>query len=429
MSLNLFRVKSDFFRNVATLILGTSIAQLLPILISPILTRAYTPEEFGVFALFTTLGTILGTIATGRYELAIMLPKAEHKSLSVAVLSIGLTAIMTLTFVTVFYGFKGDIAHLLQNDAIMSWLIFVPIFVFLYGFYQNINYWHNRHARFKILALSRVFQSTITSVIQLISGIFHFGVGGLISGLIIGQFSSVFVLVLSRRNKWIIHINKLHLRRILFEGKKYIKFPLIDGPTSLLNVLSAQLPNVLFAILFSPATAGFYFLTQRVLQAPVTLISGAFLDVFKQKAGEEFQRYGHARNIYKKTIKVLLLISVIPSIIAFIILPDLFSLFFGKTWHEAGIFAQILMPAIFMRFIVSPLSFIIYIAQKQKWNLICMIILCVGVGGSLFLSKDATDAIKGISTSYVIYYLLHLFISMKLAGFFRNKTSPSTLEK
>lgn len=418
MSLNFLRVKSDFIRNVATLIFGTSIAQLLPILISPILTRAYTPEEFGVFAMFTTLGTILGTVATGRYELAIMLPKTQRKALSVALLSFILTTFVCLLSIGLFSGFRVSISCLLENSAIAAWLFLVPVFAFFYGSYQIINYWHNRHIRFKILSVSRVLQSIVTSGIQLLAGIFHFGVGGLITGLVVGQFTSFFWLLIRGRSDWKTFSNRLHLQRVLCEGKKYISFPLIDGPTSLLNVLSAQLPNVLFAILFSPAAAGFYFLTQRVLQAPVTLISGAFLDVFKQKASEEFQVYGHAKNIYKKTFKVLLLISLVPSIIAFFILPELFSFFFGKAWHEAGIFAQILMPAIFMRFLVSPLSFIIYIAQKQKWNLICMIILCSGVVASLFLSKDALDAMKGISASYVFYYSLHLAISMRLAGFF-----------
>ena len=419
MSLNYIRVKSEFFRNVVTLIFGTTIAQLLPILISPILTRAYTPEEFGVFAMFITLGTILGTIATGRYELAIMLPKTQRKALSVAILSVVLTTLVCFIAIGFFYGFRNNIAYLLDHYAIAPWLLLVPLYSFFYGNYQVVNYWHNRHIRFKTLSLSRVLQSFVTCCIQLIAGIFHLGIGGLINGLIIGQCTSFLRLFICGWMEWKTLFDKLHLRRVLFEGRKYISFPLIDGPTSLLNVLSSQLPNILFAILFSPTAAGYYFLTQRILQAPVTLVSGAFLDVFKQKASEEFKIYGHAKHIYKKTFVSLFFISIIPSVVAFIILPELFSLFFGKSWYEAGLFAQIMMPAIVMRFVVSPLSFIIYIAGKQKWNLICMIMLCGGVIASLFLCKDATEAMKTISASYVIYYCLHLVISMRLAGFFK----------
>ncbi|MED9499782.1 O180 family O-antigen flippase, partial [Escherichia marmotae] len=271
MSLNYIRVKSEFFRNVVTLIFGTTIAQLLPILISPILTRAYTPEEFGVFAMFITLGTILGTIATGRYELAIMLPKTQRKALSVAILSVVLTTLVCFIAIGFFYGFRNNIAYLLDHYAIAPWLLLVPLYSFFYGNYQVVNYWHNRHIRFKTLSLSRVLQSFVTCCIQLIAGIFHLGIGGLIIGLIIGQCTSFLWLFICGWMEWKTLFDKLHLRRVLFEGRKYISFPLIDGPTSLLNVLSSQLPNILFAILFSPTAAGYYFLTQRILQAPVTL--------------------------------------------------------------------------------------------------------------------------------------------------------------
>jgi len=49
--INKLKLKSEFAKNVLTLMTGTTIAQAIPIAISPILTRIYTPEDFGVFAL------------------------------------------------------------------------------------------------------------------------------------------------------------------------------------------------------------------------------------------------------------------------------------------------------------------------------------------------------------------------------------------
>ncbi|WLI77671.1 oligosaccharide flippase family protein [Kosakonia sp. H02] len=421
MSRYQYIMKSVFFRNVFTLMFGTSIAQLIPILISPVLTRAYTPTEFGVFATFTTLATIIGTIATGRYELAITLPRNLTKALSIVIFSFSITIFVSLLWLFFFLYFRLEVAQSIKNELVAPWLTWVPIFAFFYAGYQIINYWHNRQARFKVLAISRVFQSIITGTVQLLAGILQFGIGGLVAGVVIGQMFSFIWLLAKAKQDWSSLIGYVSMRRVLFQGREYVNFPLIDGPTSLLNVFSSQLPNILFAILFSPSYAGFYFLTQRVLQAPVTLISGAFLDVFKQKASEEFSRFGHAKNIYKKTFVALFSISTIPAIIGFIFLPVLFKFFFGKSWYEAGVFGQILIPAIYMRFVVSPLSFIIYIAQKQKWNLICMILLCCGVTFSLLYGANATDAVVGISASYVIYYIMHLMISMKLAGFFTKK--------
>ena len=65
---------------------GTSLAQAIPIIISPILTRIYTPEDFGLLALFLSITNIIGSVANGRYELAIMLPKEDEDAINIAAL-------------------------------------------------------------------------------------------------------------------------------------------------------------------------------------------------------------------------------------------------------------------------------------------------------------------------------------------------------
>ncbi|MBE0472058.1 MAG: hypothetical protein IBX55_21445 [Methyloprofundus sp.] len=67
------------------------------------------------------------------------------------------------------------------------------------------------------------------------------------------------------------------------------------------------------------------------------------------------------------------------------------------------------------RFIANPLSFMIYIAEKQIWNFLCMLALFVMILGGLFMSNDAVEAIRMISIAYCLYYVLHLILSFKLA--------------
>ena len=85
---NKLKPKSEFSRNVLTLMTGTTIAQAIPIAISPILTRIYAPEDFGMFALYMSVASIISVIATGRYELAIMLPKKDEDAVNIVALSI-----------------------------------------------------------------------------------------------------------------------------------------------------------------------------------------------------------------------------------------------------------------------------------------------------------------------------------------------------
>ena len=94
---------------------------------------------------------------------------------------------------------------------------------------------------------------------------------------------------------------------------------------------------------------------------------------------------------------------------------DFFAFVFGEPWREAGVYAQILIPALFLRFIANPLSFMIYIAEKQVWNFVCMVALFAMILGSLLVSQDPIQAVMLISSAYTVYYLLHLMLSFKLA--------------
>ncbi len=78
--LSKIKLKSEFSKNTLTLMIGSALAQVIPIIISPILTRVYTPEEFGIFALYITFISIGASLVTAKYETAILLPKKEENA-------------------------------------------------------------------------------------------------------------------------------------------------------------------------------------------------------------------------------------------------------------------------------------------------------------------------------------------------------------
>ncbi len=93
---NRFQPQSEFSKNVLTLMTGSTLSQAIPIAISPILTRLYTPEDFGLYAIFIAIITIFGTIVSGRYELAIMLPENDEHAINIFGLGILITIFMTV---------------------------------------------------------------------------------------------------------------------------------------------------------------------------------------------------------------------------------------------------------------------------------------------------------------------------------------------
>jgi len=396
----------------------TTIAQAIPIAISPILTRIYTPEDFGVFALYMSLTSIITVIATGRYELAIMLPTKDSDAINIMILSIGITSAISLACLIIVYFFNFEITNILNNENISNWLYLIPFSILISGIYTNLNYWFNRKKEYKSLALNRVYQSSTTATTNLSIGFLGLN-SGLILGTFLGQLTSLAILIkkfLKDKKIYDIKINKLE---IFILAKKYIKFPKFDILASLSSVLAQQLPNMLFSIAFNMTTVGYYYLAQKMLGLPITLVASAILDVFKEKASNDFKIYNNARKIYLFTFKKLFLLSFIPSILIFVYAIDLFEIIFGENWKIAGEYSQILVPMLFLRFISSPLSFMLYIGEKQHINLYSQFGLLIMILISFYIGQEPKNIIIFISISFSLFYLIQLSISAKIAGIFK----------
>lgn len=409
--------KSEFSRNVLTLMTGTTIAQAIPIAISPILTRIYTPEDFGVFALYMAIVSIVAVMATGRYELAIMLPKKDEDAFNIVALSVFIAITISLITLIIIFLLNEQITQLIGNPEVSNWLYMMPLSIFITGLYQSLNHWNSRKKQFKTLSTNRVLHSGSVASFQLGMGCSGLGASGLIAGGVLGQSLATANLVNKIRKEDKQFFSSLKNIKQLALFKRYKNFPKFDVPSAVLNVGAAQIPNVLFSVLYAPMFAGYFYLTQRVLQAPITLVSSSILDVFKQRATYDYQKLGNARIIYQKTFLTLILIGLPPTLLLFFFIQDLFTFIFGEEWRVSGEYAQIMLPALFLRFIANPLSFMFYITEKQHWNLVCMVFLFLGVVSSFFVFNSAYEVVIGVSCTYVAYYILHLVLSCKLAGF------------
>lgn len=410
--------KSEFNQNVLTLMTGTTLAQAIPIAISPILTRIYTPEDFGVFALFLSITSIASVAATGRYELAIMLPKKDKHAINIVVLSTIITLLISFTSLIIIFIFNSQITNLLGNSKISSWLYFIPITVLLTGFYQSLNYWNNRKKRYKRLAISRIIQSGATATPNLTMGFSGLGGSGLILSRIIGQGFATYILgklTLKEDKALFKEIKKL---KIFALAKRYIQFPKFDILASILNASSHQATHILFNAIFNSTIAGYFYLTQRIIGLPITFIASAITDVFKEEASRDFNKLGNAKTIYKSTFTKLFILSLVPSILLYIYAIDLFIIVFGEDWKVAGEYTQILTPMLFLRFISSPLSFMLYIGEKQKLNLFGNFLFLLLTILSFYLADSAIETVEFLSYAYSFIYIIYLYISANIAKVF-----------
>jgi len=408
--------KGSFVRNVITLMTGTALAHALVVLAAPVLTRLYKPEDFGVLALFLSIVGILSVIACWCYELSIVLPEKEEDAANLLALSIMITTGMSLLTLVVVALFRHSLATLLGAPEITFYLWLVPLSLLGFGFFQTFNYWCTRKKKFKYLAVQKIAQSTTTVGTQMCAGGFlKLGAGGLIGGNIIGNTLATAILgwKIWKVDKNIIRksINPSKIRK---QALKYKKFPRYSAPNGLLNTTSQQLPGILFTLFFGPIVLGYYYLAYRIFSVPMSLLGQAFAQVFYPKASEYYNTNADIKALVRNTYKVLLKISILPSIFLFMFAPTLFDFIFGENWRIAGEYLRLILPWLTIAFIVSPSTFIFPILNRQDIALSYEIVLFVArlisilVGGLLLKSATWAIGLYGTVGFFAGLYLIFL---------------------
>ncbi|HFU75306.1 MAG TPA: lipopolysaccharide biosynthesis protein [Arcobacter sp.] len=400
--------KSEFSRNVLTLMTGTTIAQAIPIAISPILTRIYTPEDFGVFALFIAITGLFSVVASGRYELALMLPKKEEDALNIfalgLVLILGLSSLLLLSILILHQYLVG----ILKNDAIGTWLYFIPLAVFFIGLFNLLSYYNNRMENYKDIAHATIVKSIILAVVQIVVGLMKSGAMGLISGQLASSFFANLRLlknIVTTHNIWHI-VSKI---KMIALAKKYKDFPKFQAPHALLNTFSTYIPVYLFTPFFGLTVVGLYTLSTRIVLSPMMIIAGASAKVYNQKVTQLYNKKEDAYGFTVRFLRSLVEKILIPFVVIVVFSPDIFAFVFGEDWREAGVYTQILAPWLMLAVIGSTVSFIPNLINMQKKAFIVSIVLSIITLISLYIGVLVNNIyillmLLSLSNSIIIIY-------------------------
>ena len=217
---------------------GTIIAQAIPIAASPILTRIYTPQDFGIFALYSAIVSLLAVIATGRYELAIMQPSKDEDAKLIVILSLLISSILGFILAIVVVIFNQEIANLFDNSKIGGWLYFIPFAVLITGWYQTFNYWLNRKKCYKQLSQNKLVQTASMTALQFGEG--YVGAGA--EGLLAGHLAGLLISLNSISKSFSFQKNLFCSTSVRGIAYKYRNYPLMQAPTSFLDAASNQAP-------------------------------------------------------------------------------------------------------------------------------------------------------------------------------------------
>mgnify|MGYP000917383153 CR=1 FL=1 len=364
--LSILLTRNSVANSVLLLTGGTAIAQILNIASMPILSRVYSPADFGVLALFTSLTGILLEISNLRYYGAIPLPKKDAFADSLVLLSFIIQFVfISLMAIALFFA-RSTLLGLVSSDLLMPYWVLIPLGIGAMGSYLIFSQWAIREQEFPLIAKTKLVQSISGIMTKLFLGFWGLKPLGLLLGAIVSQAGGTISLgnrLVRKRG-----IPKADLSRLKQVTIKYRKFPLFTTWQALLNSLGRHIAPFFLVAFWGPQVAGYFAFSLQILHLPAYFVGQAMSQVFVQRASvAKYQ--GNLQETSRHFFKVLLLVGIFPILCLGLIAPQIFSIVFGPQWHMAGVYARVLSPWVALSFISSPLSVLFSIQNRQEVGL------------------------------------------------------------
>ena len=343
---------------------GTAVAQGLLILASPVLTRLYRPADFGVLVVYVSLVSILVTLASLRFELALPLPDREDAAAGLLGLCLLLVAATTLLSALTVHALRDRILGWMGEPGLGPYLWLVPVSTLGAGIYQVFNCWAIRKERYDRIARTRVTQSLTQLGVQLAAGAVCKGPAGLLVGDAVGRSNGSRTLaMLDWRQDWA-SLRRVRFRDLLRAADRYRSFPLYSGPTAALNAFNLRMPGLLLAVYYGPAEAGCFALAQRVFSVPSAIIGESVAQVF---FGESAQlgRDASLMPLFLGTVKRMFLLGLPIMAASSAAGWWLFPRIFGAAWARAGGFLVAIAPMALAQFTGACVSSALVVVERQ----------------------------------------------------------------
>lgn len=402
-----------FWKHAVMVLTGTVAAQALPLLAAPLITRLCMPGDLGAFGIWLGIVAIASTLATLRLEAAMILdhePSAQQTCFSVVVYFSTLLAIV-ITLCAVLARLSG-----LPHPQAMSWfaLLTIGVGTWVTAYSNTASAYATSYRAFGKAALVKIYGAgaiALSQVALLLVGVDGSALfAGHVFGLAVGMGAAIILLSPPLPS---ISIKPTAAQRAFL--KKHQSFWRYSLPAGLLNTAGGKIPLFLIGAKYGLVAAGLFALTERVLTAPISLLATSVREVFKREAVHEFQTLGNCTKAYRSTFKALILLGCGPALFIFAFAPDFCAWVFGEPWRGAGDFARILAPLYFLSFVASPLSYVFFVAGKQKVEFVWQIALFITTLTVFLAPLSLTQILWNYTISYSILYVIYLYLSHRYA--------------
>lgn len=420
-AVNFLKQRLPFGRVVySTLILsaGTAIGHALLVAVSPIISRIYTPEDFGIFAVFFSIFGLAAMISTFNFHVALPLPEKRQKAISLTALSL-IILLLTTFFITVaLVFFRSFLTKIPTIDTLGIYIWFLPPALLFAAANITFHYWLLRERNYKLLSITKIYQSVTMAFTQIGLGILHTPVG-----LIIGHMAAQFVgIVVMARNVFSDNKNlfkKVRAPDIAAAFREYQQFALTLTPSAMASSASELLPPVFLAAIFSVEVAGAYAFITRIILGGSGFITQSVGKVFYVEAIQRFQESPQRLwGLYLRTCRRLILVGALPFAFLFFFGEIIITFIFGENWLLAGTIASYLAPHFFTFFVSNHALHVFVVTNRLSlkfyWDSLRLLLMLLTFFCTFWFQLNPKNTVILLSALWVSSNLILVLMCARL---------------
>jgi len=412
----------SFLRDAGKVFVGTSLAQMIMMGTSPIITRIYSPEEFGLLGLFNFALSVLGPAAAMSYPTAVVLAQGRSDSFYVARLSIILSIVVCL--VTGAAVLAMDVFGRVAVPVPLFWYA-LPLAVLLTGLMQVAQQLAVRDARYSAIATVAVIQAVAVSAARIGGGLWRpvgevlVAISALAPGVAAGLLSIHNVRKTRKVARRLKPVTLAHEKiKIRSVAAKFKGLPFLRTPQSILSAIAMGLPIAILGFFDGSDAAGQYSLAVQVLMLPSVLVGTGIANAFFPRFARSRPDGGQRGRMLAGTTALMAALGVLPHLALLVAGPFLFSLIFGSQWQTAGVFSQLLSIWLFLWFCSRPSMNAVSVMGLEGfllgWEICAVVLRAAAMIIAFRVGAGATGAVAafgavGVSMNLLLMAVVHYF--------------------
>ncbi len=408
--------RSEFVANVAKLFAGNGLVFVVSLFAIPVISRLYTPADYGVIGLFISIVSVAAVFATLKYEMAVVLPENDDTARRLLRATLVVSAGVSLGILLLVSLVSACCSGHQFFAGLGSYMWWLPLIILLTAATKMlVNGWLTRKKQFGRIAFSAMGNSLTNIAIRIGLG---FAIGSTVWGLFAGLLAGLLVGLLVAWPESRHGLSKPSDAAPLFsELAQYREFPAYSMPADFVRSLAQNLPVLMFGFMYSPATAGLFYMANRLIKAPVELGLRAFRGVFLQKVSAMHNVGTPLRGIYLKTLLIMFLLGAGPAFLLFVWGKEILTFILGAEWSEAGLFAEILAPLLLSFWVTSPAAMLLITLRRQNyWLVVQATIALLQAGVFVYAYLNGLSAIWTLSAFVAVQLVINILMKITVFG-------------